>query len=258
MPSFDIIGMVHLLPLPGSARWGGSMQAVIDAAVTDARALAEGGVDAVMVENFGDVPFRKDHVDAYTVAAMTVALVAIRREIRLPLGVNVLRNDALSALSIASVCGASMVRVNVHVGAMLTDQGVVEGRASETLALRRQLGAAVRIFADIDVKHARPLAEFPIEESAADAVERGLADALIVTGPRTGTGVDVDRLLRVRTAVDVPVYAGSGVTDETIASLRTRCDGAIVGSWLKVDGNVANPVDVDRVRRLVAAARRDE
>jgi len=252
---WTVIGMVHLQALPGSALWGGSTQRVVDAAVADALALADGGVDAIMIENYGDVPFRKDEVEPATVAAMTLAIGEIRRAVSLPLGVNVLRNDARSALAIAAVVEASMIRVNVHVGAMLTDQGIVEGRAAETLALRRRLGADVKILADVAVKHARPLAEFPIEESAADAVERGLADALIVTGSRTGASVDLDRLRRVRASVAVPVLAGSGVTDETITAIRDACDGAIVGSWLKTDGVVSAPVDVERVHRLMGLVR---
>jgi uncharacterized protein len=251
--SWKLIGMIHLRALPGSARWGGSMQEVIDAALVDAEALVAGGVDAIMVENYGDVPFRKEEVEPQTVAAMTRALVEIRRAVHLPLGVNVLRNDARSAMAIAAVVGASMIRVNVHTGAMLTDQGVIEGRAAETLALRTRLGADVKILADVNVKHARPLAPFPIEESASDAVERGLADALIVTGSRTGGAVDLEQLRRARAAVDVPVLVGSGVTADSIAALRDECDGTIVGSWLKVDGDVSRPVDIERVRRLVAA-----
>lgn len=231
------------------------MQDVIDAALVDAAALASGGVDAIMVENFGDVPFRRDEVEPQTIAAMTLAIGEIRRAVPVPIGVNVLRNDARGALAIAAVVGASMIRVNVHTGAMLTDQGIIEGRAAETLTLRARLGVDVKILADIAVKHARPLAEFPIEEAAADAVERGLADALIVTGSRTGAGVDFERLARVRAAVGVPVLAGSGVTADSIDALRPACDGVIVGSWLKLGGRVAAPVDAARVARLVTSSR---
>src|SRR5688500_6024628 len=129
---FAVIGMVHLKPLPGSARWGGSMQQVLDGSLADATALAEGGVDAIMIENFGDVPFRKEHVAAETIAAMTLAVSTVANAVDLPLGVNVLRNDAAAAMGIAAACGATMIRVNVHTGAMLTDQGIIEGRASET------------------------------------------------------------------------------------------------------------------------------
>lgn len=250
-----LIGMVHLKPLPGSPRYGGSLDAVIEAAIADAMALEAGGIDAIMVENYGDVPFRRSSVEPHTVAAMTRIVVEVARNVRAPLGVNVLRNDPIAALAIAATCGAAMIRVNVHTGAMVTDQGVIEGDARRTLDCRRQLGAEVRILADVNVKHAMPLAPFPIEVAAADAVERGLADGLIVTGSRTGAGVAPEELRIVKSSVDVPVYAGSGVTAETIAEILDICDGAIVGSWLKEKGDVTRPVDPERVARLVDAAR---
>ena len=250
-----IVGMVHLKPLPGSPGFGGSLAEVLDAALADARALDEGGVDAIMIENYGDVPFRKRGAEPHTIAAMTLAAMEARRITAKPLGINVLRNDPLAALGIAAVCGAMMIRVNVHTGAMLTDQGIIEGDASGTLDYRTKLRSGTAILADVHVKHAAPLAPIPIEVAAADAVERGLADALIVTGSRTGSGADIAELRAVRGAVERPVLVGSGVTDRTIGELLRECDGAIVGSWLKVDGDVSRPVDLERVKRLMDAAR---
>ena len=168
--SRTLIGMVHLLPLPGSARWSGSMDAVIAAAVADARALADNGMDALLVENHGDVPFTTGRVEASSVAAMTVAADAIGRALPgVPLGVNVLKNDARSALGIAIAVGASFVRVNVHAGAVLADQGVVHSDAYGTLRERRLLAAdGVRLFADVQGKHAVPLAPVELEQEARD------------------------------------------------------------------------------------------
>jgi membrane complex biogenesis BtpA family protein len=246
-----IIGMVHLKPLPGTPRYGGSWQEVLDAALTDAEALHAGGIDAIMVENYGDVPFHRGSVEPHTIAALALVAEEIRRMTGRPLGINVLRNDAMAAMGIAAICSAVMIRVNVHTGAVLADQGVIQGSARETLDYRTKLRADVRILADVNVKHAMPLAPFPIEEAAADAVERGLADALIVTGSRTGASADIDELRRARAAVDAPVLVGSGVTDATAAELLRVADGAIVGSWLKHGGDVEKPVDRERVERLM-------
>lgn len=253
----SIIGMVHLKPLPGSPCYGGSWQEVVDAALADAQALSDGGIDAIMVENYGDVPFRKSGVEPHTIAAIALVASEICRLTAKPLGINVLRNDARAAMGIAALCDAVMIRVNVHTGAMLTDQGIIEGNARETLDYRTKLGSDVRILADVNVKHAMPLAPFPIEEAAADAVERGLADALIVTGSRTGATADLDELRHARAVVDVPILVGSGVTDATIAELLRVADGAIVGSWLKQDGNVSKPVDRRRVEMLMEKASGD-
>ncbi|MER3437858.1 MAG: phosphorybosylanthranilate isomerase, partial [Chloroflexota bacterium] len=172
-----IVGVIHLPPLPGTARGGSgrSMAQVLEAARRDASAYAEGGVDGLIVENFGDVPFAKDRVGAEIVAAMTLAVAAVREETHLPVGVNVLRNDVLSAVAVAAIAGGQFVRANVYVGAAVTDQGIIEGRAEDVQALIRRLDAPVAVWADVDVKHAAPLASRPLGDVAQDAVERGLA-----------------------------------------------------------------------------------
>jgi uncharacterized protein len=254
--TYAVIGMVHLRALPGSPRSDGDMTAVVRAALDDARALAEGGADAVIVENIGDVPFTAARVDAATVAGMAVAVAEIRRHVTLPVGVNVLKNDVRSALAVAAATGARFVRVNVHVGAVAADQGIIQSEAHDTLRYRRLLGADVAILADVQAKHGLPLAPVPLEQEARDCFARGLADALVVSGTATGEPTPMSDLKRVRGAVpEAPLLVGSGATPETVAELLSVADAVIVGTAIKRDGRLANPVDVERVRRLVAAAR---
>ncbi len=170
----------------------------------------------------------------------------------LPFGVNVLRNDAGAALAIAAATGAAFVRVNVHTGAMLTDQGVIEGRAAETLRLCAAIAPGVLLFADHMVKHATPLAMTDDALAAKDLRLRGLADAIIVSGAETGAAVDAARLARVRAVVDAPLLIGSGLSEENASSFDIA-DGAIVGTSIKRGGRVEAPVDPARVARLVAA-----
>lgn len=246
-----LIGMVHLKALPGSPRFAGTLTRVIDAAIADAVALDKGGIDMIMIENYGDVPFEHGEVGAHTIAAMTAAVSEIKRAVDRPLGINVLRNDPIAALAIAATCDAAVIRVNVHTGAVVADQGIIEGRARRTLDYRRALGSSTLILADINVKHAMPLVEFPAAAAASDAVDRGLADGLIVTGHKTGEPLDIQELIDVRKAVDVPVLAGSGVTADSVAEILSLCDGAIVGSWLKGPGGIGRPVDRERVAELI-------
>lgn len=257
-----LIGVIHLLPLPGDPHHdGGGLDAVIDRALADATALADGGAAGAIVENFGSAPFQKGtgsaRLPGYAVAAMTRVVLAVRERVSLPLGVNCLRNDASSALGIAAATGAGFIRVNVHTGAYVTDQGVIEGEAHATLRERAALDSSVSIAADVLVKHARPLAPIPIGEAARDAVERGLADAVIVTGAATGEPVKAGDVTAVRQAVgdDVMVIVGSGVTADRAAEVLGESDAAIVGTALKVDGDVRGPVDPERVRSLWAACR---
>ncbi len=246
-----LIGVVHLKPLPGSPRWDGDFKAVLDSAAKDARAYAQGGADAVFIENFGDVPFTKSSVPAETIAAMAVAGAAVRASVELPLGFNVLRNDAAAALALCAACGGEFIRVNVHTGAMLTDQGIIEGEAFQTLRLRARLCPGVKILADVHVKHAVPLGDWSLEHAASDTLERGLADALIVSGFGTGLETELADVQRVRTQCPTAsILIGSGITEKNIIRFLPSTDGFIVGSSLKRGGLVSAPVDPKRVTAL--------
>ena len=253
-----IIGMVHLPPLPGAPGCDGDRDAIRERMCRDASALETGGVDGIILENFGDTPFHPGRVPRHVVADMTALATTLRGHISIPFGVNVLRNDARSALGIAAATGGAFVRVNVHTGARLTDQGIIEGRAHETLRLRERLRTDVAIFADLDVKHSAPLAERSLEQTVAELAERGGADAVVVSGTGTGTAVDREFLARViecrnARSLDVSVLIGSGVTPETAPDLLSLADGAIVGTALKHDGETTSPVDERAVERLVTS-----
>lgn len=252
-----LIGVVHLQPLPGAPRYCGNLGAVLRAAVADAVAYERGGASAVVVENFGDFPFTKGAVAPETVAAMTAAGCAVRAAIQLPLGFNVLRNDPAAALALGAACGGSFIRVNVHSGAMLTDQGLIEGNAYHTLRYRERILRGAAILADVHVKHAVPLGAWTLEEAAHDTLERGLADALIVSGVGTGRAADLTHVARVREACpQARLLIGSGVTAANVSEYLEFADGAIVGSSLKREGRIANAVDARRVAALAKAMQR--
>ncbi len=246
-----LIGMVHLKPLPGSYLYEGSLDEVIDHAVSEAKKLEKAGFDAVMVENFGDVPFQK-MADKTTVAAMSVIAKAVREEISIPLGINVLRNDGIAAYSIAYAVGADFIRVNVLSGVAYTDQGVIEGIAYELAKLRKLLPSKIKVFADVHVKHAYHFGDF--EEALNDTVERGLANGIIISGKRTGSEVDLEKLKKAKEISPVPVIVGSGTTYNNLPKLWKYADGFIIGTWIKKDGKTKNDIDMERAKRLVGLA----
>lgn len=250
-----IIGVVHLLPLPTSPRWSGSLKTVIDRAEQEAAALKSGGVNGIIVENFFDAPFTKNQVDPAVVSAMTVVTQRIKNLVGLPLGLNVLRNDAKSALAIATCLNCEFIRVNVLTGVMATDQGLIEGEAHQLLRYRRELGSDVKIFADVLVKHAYPLSSPNLTVAVKDTIERGLADAVILSGWATGSPPNLEDLeLASRAANGTPVFIGSGASWENIATLMQAADGVIVSSSLKRQGRIEQPIDPNRVSQFVEAA----
>ena len=245
------IGVVHLLPLPGSTRWCGNMDSVLARADEEATVLERGGAHGIIVENFGDAPFRIGRLDPETVSAMTLAVERVRQATKLPVGINMLRNDARSALAVAAVTGAAFIRVNVHYGVMAADEGLVQGEAHDTLRQRRALDVDVKILADVLVKHATPLGPADLGLAARETDQRGLADGLIVTGPVTGLPAAAADVTTVRQAVPQGfILVGSGVDETNARHLLAEADGAIVGTSLKRDGVVSNPIDPERVKRL--------
>jgi hypothetical protein len=246
-----LVGVVHLLPLPGSPRYGGSLSTVLNAARRSANTLFDAGFDAVILENFGDIPFHTDRVEPHVVA---IASLLVREfATRGPCGVNLLRNAAADALAAAFAGGGRFIRVNVHTGAVLADQGIIEGRAAATLRYRQSLGSTVRILADVRVKHAAPLVPRDPVAEARDCVERGLADGLIITGGRTGELGDLAAAARLRRELrGVPVFMGSGVSARTASQALQAADGIIVGTALE---RTLGVIDARAARAFVKAAR---
>jgi membrane complex biogenesis BtpA family protein len=253
----SLIGMVHLLPLPGSPRFAGKFDQILERAVADALVLEEAGFTGLMVENFGDAPFYPHDVPPVTVAGIAAAVNAVRAAVSLPVGVNVLRNDGVAALGIAAVTEAAYIRVNVLTGTMFTDQGSIEGKAAVVARERLRLCPDTLILADVLVKHASPPPGVSIEQAGLDTWERGGADALIFSGTGTGVEPDLDQAARLRRAVpDAHILVGSGATPANLTLLARAADGVIVGTYLKAGGQPSGTVDASRASAMVEAAAR--
>lgn len=253
----SLIGMVHLPALPGSASASRSLDAITGRALADARLLARAGFHALIVENFGDSPFAADRVPAETVAAMAVVVHEVAAAVRIPVGVNVLRNDALSALGVAAVTGAAFIRVNILSGTYATDQGLISGRAREVLQRRSQVAPRVRIAADVHVKHAAPISQPDLVLAAKETAYRAAADVLIVSGAATGSPADLDAAQRVKAAVpDRPLWIGSGVDAATVADCLEIADAVVVGTCLKRGGRTTAALDPKRLRSFIKAVSR--
>lgn len=246
-----LIGVVHLKPLPGSPLFS-DLEEVWDAALKDAEALKRGGVSGLVIENYGDRPFSKDSVPPQVVAIMSVIACEIRERLKLPVGINMLRNDPRSALSVALASGAQFIRVNIHIGAYITDQGLIEGKAFDTLRFRREIDAKeIKIFADVAVKHAVPFSEIELDQEVEEVTKRGLADAVIVTGRTTGAEADPEIVKSLKSKFpEIPLIVGSGITPKNIKKFLPAADLFIVGSYFR-GGDLDRPVSHEKVRELV-------
>jgi membrane complex biogenesis BtpA family protein len=259
-----LIGVVHLPPLAGSPGSHGetpsaALQRAGFQAVREAQLLARAGFEGIILENFGDAPFFKTQVPPETIASLAVIAAAVRESTRLPIGINVLRNDARAALAIAAVTGCAFIRVNVLSGVTATDQGLIEGDAAGLLRERERLHADVAILADVHVKHARSLSSESLELAIEETAGRGGADAVIVSGSTTGRAASAEALLeasRAARACGVPLYVGSGATAASARELRARVDGVIVSSSLRRASRPGAPLDPKRAREFVGAWRR--
>lgn len=251
--SQTIIGMVHCLPLPGTSGFDGDYQKILDRAVQDAVTLERAGVDAVIVENMGDTPFAA-LLDKAQLAALTAAAVRVREAVKIPVGIDAAFNDCEASLSIAGISGADFIRVPVFVDTVLFTDGIIYPCARKCMNFRKEMGLEhVKILADVQVKHATMLnSQITVEMSAKDAASNG-ADAIIVTGAVIGMETPIDMLKRVQSVVKIPVLAGSGVNHNNIHEQLQIADGCIIGSSLKKDGILTNPIDYDLVREVVEA-----
>ena len=255
-----VIGVIHALPLPGAPAYDGQpMQDIVRFAVDEAARYRAGGVDGVIVENHGDIPFaRPEQLGPETAACMAVMTDAVRRACGLPVGVNVLANGALQALAVAKAAGAAFVRVNQWANAYVANEGLLDGPAGQAARYRAWLhGRAIRVFADVHVKHGAHAitADRTVAELARD-VEFFDADVAIATGQRNGDAATEEEIRVIAEGCSLPVLIGSGATPANVGDIFSLADGVIVASWLKRDGVWWNEVDPDRLGAFMAEADR--
>lgn len=254
-----LIGDIHLPPLPGTPRYkGDSMASIVERALRDVEAFEKGGMDGIILENHGDIPFlQPDEIGPEIIAAMSAIATRVIANAGVPVGINLLANGAIGGLAIAKASGARFIRVNQWVNAYVANEGLVEGESGRALRYRKQIDAGdVAIFADVHVKHGSHaiVADRPVSEQASD-VEFYDADVTIASGNRTGDEIPEQEIVAIRAGTRLPVIAGSGITAANVAKILPLLDGAIVGSSLKKDGVWWNPVEIERVRALVEAAK---
>jgi membrane complex biogenesis BtpA family protein len=251
-----IVGMVQLGALAGSCRYGGGrIGTILDPAFAEAEVLAQNGIDVLMVQNLGDLPVDA-HASHAQVAWMTRATSEIRQRFGLPVGLNLLENDAAAMFAVASAAEADFVRIKVFIGAMMTPFGVETAQAHTAIRARKAADAEhVAIFADVHDRTGTPIATGGFAEDLDFAVRLGGADGLVLTGKSYRQTLDFVKTARGQLG-SVPILVGGGVTADNFAEVAGLADGAIVSSSLKTTGNAVGNFDPAKVRAFMDAAGR--
>ena len=246
-----IIGMIHLMPLPGSPKYQGDIQEIIDVAMADAEALVVGGINCFIIENFNDDPYA-EKIDDFSFALMVTICQEIKRKYNCILGVNIQFNDYEKELALAYVTDAKFIRVEVFIDTRIGIEGTIVPKCREISEIKRKYNIDTLIFADIDVKHTTALVKEDIVELAYRAKEAG-ADAIILTGNKTGENPRKEEITRVRQALgnEFPLIIGSGFNSKNARQYLEYVDAAIVGSSIKINRNVKNAIDKNLVCELV-------
>jgi membrane complex biogenesis BtpA family protein len=250
-----VIAMAHIGALPGTPLYDadGGVDRLIEGVARDIEKLQAGGVHAIMFGNENDRPYRFAATPE-TLAGMTAVVMALKSSLKVPFGINYLW-DPSASVAIACATGASFVR-EIFTGLFASDMGLWQPNAMNALTLRRNLGRQdLKLFFNINAEFAASLDTRPIELRAKSAVFSSLADAILVSGPLTGQAVDTSDLKRVRESIPgTPLFANTGVRIDNVRDIFAMCDGCIIGTHFKVDGNTWNPVDGERVKRFMDVA----
>lgn len=250
-----VIGMIHLLPLPGTPFFNGSIDDIYVRALADAYALQQAGVDAILVENYGDHPYLAEELAIEQTSLMSAVTREVKLNCSIPVGVNVQFNAWQAEIAIAHACEAQFVRVEVFVDTVVTPQGMVAPCAALVTRYRHALGASdVQIWADIQPNGSRNLLSQSLVQSALDAEAAG-ADAIIVTSAGNGSILPVDELAHIKESVSKPIIAGSGITVESVVEALSIADGAIVGRPLKIEQDDRHGVSIENSIKFMKRAR---
>jgi len=255
--SKPIIGMVHLLPLPGSPRYESTVgiDDIVKRALDDAIALEEGGVDGLLFSNESDAPFLFK-VGPETVASVTYVVARVIERVKLPFGVDILW-DPYATIAVAKAVNAKFVRA-IMAGVYASDLGLINTEGASVMRYRKYIGADhVKVFIYLNPEFASSLSNRPLDVIAKTIKWLSLADAYCVSGIMPGEPPRIEDIVKVRQAVrDIPILANTGMNPDNIEKYLPIVDGAIVGTAFKKDSVTLNPVDKERVKKFMEKVKR--
>ena len=248
-----MIGVIHVGALPGTPRSALTVAELVVSARAEAKIYRECGVDGVIIENMHDVPYLRSEVGPEIVAAMTAIATEVKPECGLPVGIQILAGANIEAMAVAHAAGLDFIRAEGYAYAHVADEGLIQASAAKLLRYRRLIGAdRVQVWTDVKKKHSAHAitADVSLGETA-ETVEFMCADCLIVTGSATGQAPKIADVQEAKSHCHLPIFLGSGISEQNIRDFQNEADGFIIGSSFKLDGLWSNTIDPTRVTRFI-------
>jgi len=248
-----VIGMIHLDPLPGTPKYAGNIQKIIEKALQEAEIYQKSGIHALAIENMHDLPYLKKNIGPEITALMSIIGHEIKKMTNLPCGIQILAGANKEALAVAKSASLDFIRAEGFIFGHLGDEGYIDSCAGELLRYRKQIEADdILIFTDIKKKHSAHAltADVSISETA-KAAEFFLSDGVIITGVSTGSSADPLEINEVKNKVRIPVLVGSGVTAENLEKYLEISDALIVGSYFKKNGYWENELMPETIKKFM-------
>ncbi|MFF2449118.1 BtpA/SgcQ family protein [Neobacillus sp. NPDC058068] len=254
MSEKELVAMIALRPLPGTYEYNGeSLKEIERQAVEEAIQLKEAGINSIMIQNVNDLPSKRE-VGHEIIAYMTNIGRAVKDAVgdQCKIGISILKNEGAGSVAVADAIGADYVRLKVYIGAMISSEGITEGCIEEVLEMKKRIGSSVELWADIYDRSGVPLGTMTLEEASQQGVSKGKLDRLIITGKTFDESIEW--IKRVKSALPAAkVLLGGSATPENIATVLEVCDGVIIGSYLKKEGVMTNPLDPGRLATFMNA-----
>ncbi len=241
-----VIALLHIRALPGDPLYEGDLEDVAAQAGQDLRALQDGGGDGVLFSNEFSMPYQQK-TDIAAVSAMAYIIGRLKKEIKLPFGVDVI-TDGASAIDLAAATGAQFVR-GIFTGAYVGDCGIFNTYVSEVLRRKKALGLdKLRMLYFLNCESDAYMAHREWEHVAKSVIFNCAPDVLCISGPGAGEPVSSEWIRKIKaSAGKVPVFANTGCNASNVVEKLEAADGCCVGTTFKKDGVFANPVDKNRV-----------
>lgn len=254
-----VIAMIHVPALPGTPKYEGNIDDIMEKCLIEAQTYLDCGVDSIMIENMHDTPYLNKNVGPEITANMAIIAREVKNLTKLPCGIQILAGANKEALAVAHAANMDFIRAEGFVFAHVADEGIIESCAGELLRYRKEIGAEdIAIFTDIKKKHSSHsiTADVDIVETA-KAAKFFMSDGVIITGNATGTTADLKEVEACHKEVKMPVIIGSGVNFENVDKYLKNANGLIIGSYFKKDSYWENNLDreiiikfMDKVRKI--------